>query len=118
MYKLNIESDPLVKSLSDSANLTFNESHVIQKAQRFPSQVLTLVGGNRMCLESNYETMIRMDSSKNNTGYVDYIMDYPVVLVPLYPSRMSSLSPLDTKIKLCFPKKDPPWTLPRAYKTI
>lgn len=33
-----------------------------------------------------------MDSSKDNTGYVDKIMDYPKVLVPFYPSRMSSLS--------------------------
>lgn len=58
-----------------------------------------------------------MDSSNNNTGYVDYIMDYAKVLVPFYPSRMSSHSSIDTKIKLCFPK-NPPWTLSCAYKTI
>lgn len=33
--------------------------------------------------------MIRMESSENNTGYVDWIMDYPEVLDPFYPSLMS-----------------------------
>ena len=58
-----------------------------------------------------------MEAIKNNTGYVEYIMDYLKVLVPLFPFPVSSLSPLDTKIKLFLPK-NPPWTLSCAYKTI
>lgn len=57
-----------------------------------------------------------MDSSINNTGYVDYIMDYTKVLVLFYPFPMSFHSLIDTKIKLCFPKPHPGHSC--AYKTL